>query len=399
VYGSGHNFARRQGSLAEIKRGLRSNCGGKGVSDVQARASALCEALERYSGLFRGDESRIRARLRELGATAIHPNDCMLYSARQYEEREVWNARRSQWNDVPELFDELAPADWTPLWSLTRQAVRYLPTAYLWYEYPQDPMTCVACSNGNAAGNTLEEAILQGFFELVERDHIALWWYNRVRRPGVDLDSFNEPYLRQLSRYLRDQQRRDLWVLDLTADFHIPVFAALSRRTDRQPEEILTGFGAHFDARIALLRAVTELNQMLTWVMTDSAGKRLVEEPLEDPEAVSWLQSATVENQPYLVPADAPARRCADFPDHRSEDLRNDVLACQALVEQQGLEIMVLDQTRADIGLPVVKVLVPGLRHYWARYAPGRLYDVPVRLGWLPRPLGEDDLNPVPLFL
>jgi len=289
--------------------------------------------------------------------------------------------------------------DWTPVWSLTRQAVRYLPTAYCYYDYPQRPFTCAACSNGNAAGNTLEEAVLQGFLELVERDHVALWWYNRVRRPAVDLASFDEPYPRRLAGYLRDRQRRDLWVLDLTADLHIPVFVALSRRTDRRPEEILCGFGAHFDARVALLRAVTELSQMLTWVLTDRAGNRLVRGSLDDPEALAWLQTATLDNQPYLVPADGPRRALADFPESRRADLRDDVLACQALVEGRGLEMLVLDQTRPDIGLPVVKVIAPGLRHYWARHAPGRLYDVPVRLGWQPRPLAEEELNPVPLFL
>jgi ribosomal protein S12 methylthiotransferase accessory factor len=58
----------------------------------------------------------------------------------------------------------------------------------------------------------------------------------------------------------------------------------------------------------------------------------------------------------------------------------------------------VLDQTRPDIGLAVVKVVVPGMRHFWARLAPGRLYEVPVRLGWLERPLDEDELNPIPIF-
>jgi hypothetical protein len=62
------------------------------------------------------------------------------------------------------------------------------------------------------------------------------------------------------------------------------------------------------------------------------------------------------------------------------------------------MEMMVLDQTRAEIGLPVVKVIVPGLRHCWARYAPGRLYDVPVRLGWLSVPTPEQELNPIPMF-
>jgi ribosomal protein S12 methylthiotransferase accessory factor len=63
------------------------------------------------------------------------------------------------------------------------------------------------------------------------------------------------------------------------------------------------------------------------------------------------------------------------------------------------MEMLVLDQTRADVGMPVVKVVVPGLRHFWARFAPGRLYDVPVTMGWLREPLREEDLNPIPIFI
>ena len=64
-----------------------------------------------------------------------------------------------------------------------------------------------------------------------------------------------------------------------------------------------------------------------------------------------------------------------------------------------GLETLVLDQTRPDVGLPVARVVVPGLRHFWRRLAPGRLYDVPVKLGWLERRLAEDELNPISCFV
>ena len=138
---------------------------------------------------------------------------------------------------------------------------------------------------------------------------------------------------------------------------------------------------------------------MLSWVAHDGQGKPVREKDLEDPETLRWLKTATLENQPYLVPADSPRRLLADFPECRTEDIREDVLACQALVEQRDLEMLVLDQTRPDIGLPVVKVIVPGLRHFWARFAPGRLFDVPVKSGWLPQALREEDLNPIPFFM
>ena len=55
-----------------------------------------------------------------------------------------------------------------------------------------------ADSNGTAAGTNRTEAILQGFLELVERDAVAMWWYHRLQRPAVDLDSIGDPYVADL---------------------------------------------------------------------------------------------------------------------------------------------------------------------------------------------------------
>jgi hypothetical protein len=119
-----------------------------------------------------------------------------------------------------------------------------------------------------------------------------------------------------------------------------------------------------------------------------------------DPDAVRWLREATVARQPYLLPDPArPALGPADYGYAYTADLLADVRLVQERLERAGLEVFVLDQTRPDIGLPVVKVIVPGMRHFWARFAPGRLYDVPVRLGRLAEPTAYEDLNPMPIFL
>jgi bacteriocin biosynthesis cyclodehydratase domain-containing protein len=404
VYLAGHNLARRHHSLGQLQGDLRNMSAGKGTTDAQAKASGLCEGLERHSGVFRGDERRRSARLADLGGAAIEVSECLLFSERQYRERDIINAADSAYNFVPVPFDRKAEIEWSPVWSLSRQEVRYLPTAFCYYDYPlpDEHRFCIADSNGCAAGNTLEEAILQGFFELVERDSVALWWYNRVARPGVDLDSFDEPYLRKLKESLAGYHR-EMHVLDLTSDLEVPVFAAWSRRTGadtgQNGEQILLGFGAHLDPKIALLRAVTEMNQMLSHLL-HAPLEKTSREQAADQETVHWLKTATTENQPYLVPACHVERtRLGSFREEANDDIAEDVRACQAIVERQGLELLVLDQTRPEIGLPVVKVIVPGMRHFWARFAPGRLYDAPVKLGWLAAPLAEEDLNPIPMFL
>ena len=73
---------------------------------------------------------------------------------------------------------------------------------------------------------------------------------------------------------------------------------------------------------------------------------------------------------------------------------RDQVNACVEIATRAGYDFLVLDQTRPDVQVPVVRVLVPGLRHFYRRFAPGRLYDVPVKLGLLDRPRPESELTP-----
>jgi ribosomal protein S12 methylthiotransferase accessory factor len=366
---------------------------------MQAKASGLCEGLERYYGVFQDTEPRQRARLSDLNGEAIDPRGWLLFSDRQYKERRQRNEKGSRFSFIPVPFDPDQEIEWSPVWSLTRQKMRYIPTAMAYYDYPlvADQMFCVACSNGNAAGNSFEEAVVQGFLELVERDSVALWWYNRVARPGVDLASFGEPYLDRLQSFL-GKHGREYWAIDLTADLGIPVFASISRCVKRPQEQIVLGFGAHLDPKIALLRAVTEMNQMLSSPLLSGEEVGATSQGI-DPETGHWLKSATVANQPYLRPTAGRAADSASYPCAGTDDLTADIRACQSRVEAVGLEMLVLDQTRPEIGLPVVKVIVPGLRHFWPRFAPGRLYDIPVKLGWLPAAVAEEHLNPIPMFL
>ncbi|WP_308466564.1 TOMM precursor leader peptide-binding protein [Rathayibacter soli] len=395
VWYSGTNLGLPAKNLMQLKRSLRAATAGKGTTAEQARVGALSEALERYSGMSTGEELRIRGSLRSLGDSAIHPNACMLFSDAQLDDAERLNAQDSWFNFIPAHFDENTVTDWTPLWSLTEEREVLLPTGYLYFRGAREPHSGVfADSNGCAAGNTLTEAILQGTLELIERDSVALWWYNRLRRPGVDLQGMHDPWVDELiANYTA--RGREVWALDLTSDLGIPTIAAISRRIDHPTERILMAFGAHLDPRLAVLRALTELNQMAT-TGDDPAGA----DAGLDRDMETWMTTATVANQPYLLPDPlAPLWRLDDHSSMAGDDLAASVLTCRERLERAGLAMHVLDQTRPDIGLPVVRVVVPGIRPFWSRLAPGRLYDVPVKLGWLDAPIAEADLNPIPMFL
>jgi oxazoline/thiazoline synthase len=406
AYTAGHNFAVQYDGLAFLRRSLRVRSGGKGPTEAEARVGAICEALERYSGVYRGDEANVRGRYSEMADEAIHPNSVMRFSERQYRQRERLNEASRQYTFssqlVPRPFDADAEIDWSPLWSPVDGSRRLLPTGMCYFNYASyhgyrsaSELCFLADSNGHAAGSSLEDAALQGVLELIERDAVGIWWYNRLQRPAVDLASVDDPYVERLVTRL-DQLGRDVWAIDLTNDIGIPVVCAASRRRDSD-EELVFGFGAHVDPTSAVVRSLTELVQFLAsfekW--GDAGDDRYV---AFDEAAARWWGSARLDEHAYLAPAPGPARTLAELPDRSDPDLLTELTTCIDRIAAVGAPVYLLDQTRPDIGLPVVKAVAPGLRHMWSRLGSGRLYDVPVALGWLERPVPEEDLNPWAVF-
>ncbi|HWU00742.1 MAG TPA: YcaO-like family protein, partial [Terriglobales bacterium] len=102
-----------------------------------------------------------------------------------------------------------------------------------------------------------------------------------------------------------------------------------------------------------------------------------------------WWCAARIADHPHLdaVQGTAMPRAVAAL----------DLAGCHDICRRQGLTFYAVDLTRDTIGVPVMRVIVPGLRPIAPRFARGRLYDVPVKLGWLARPLSPRDINPLPL--
>jgi ribosomal protein S12 methylthiotransferase accessory factor len=381
-----HNFSAPARNVDELREGLSGGSFGKGSTAEQGEASALMEAIERYSGIFQGDEIRVARRFTDFApGDAIHPNDVLLFSNAQTLPDETPTDDSSESHIAPAPFDRSAKIEWSPVWSLRDERFKYLPTSILYFFYG-GPGAFHADSNGCAAGNTLEEAIVQGFLELVERDAYAIWWYNRSQRAEVDLSQFNDSYVRDLHTQLAEAGRK-LWVLDVTSDLGIPAYVAILHWMQDGKENIEFGSGAHFDPRIAVLRTLTELNQFLSiGLMGGGTGEK------------SSLDGSTplrLRDHPFLTPSGHPTVQTGSSANVGPiGNTRDQVLACVDIARRAGLDFLVLDQSRPDVEVPVVRVIVPGLRHFYRRFAPGRLYDVPVKLGLLDRPLLESELTP-----
>jgi ribosomal protein S12 methylthiotransferase accessory factor len=359
---------------------LRQQAYGRGRTPDAAFRSCVGEALERYSLIYRGDEALVR---RSYDAAAmLHPDEIQLFSDAQYARRGEWNASADELFWVPERFDPTIDADWMAAFPLSHGGEPlFVPAAccLMWYQFrPGEPEFARADTIGCAAGPSVEAAIAGALLEWVERDALAIWWDNRLRRPGVLLESFDYPELLAVADGLATIGRT-LTLLDCTTDLGIPAYVAVAARTDGS--EPLIGAAADLDARTAAYRAASEAGQV--WYEVQRSGR--LSEPMRD-----WLLHETTERQPFLQPlhdVEAPALPAKTT----SHDVWREIVG---RLQPAGLDAWVVDHSRSDVALRVVRCIVPGLRHVWNRRAPGRLYDVPVAMGWLSSPTPEDQLNP-----
>src|SRR5262249_24782457 len=163
-------------------------------------------------------------------------------------------------------------------------------------------------------------------------------------------------YVRDLQTQLAGTGRR-LWVLDVTSDLGIPSFVAIMHWLHNSQENIEFGSGSHFDTRIALLRAMTELNQFLSIVlMGGGTGEK---------SSLAGSRPLRLPAYAFLTPSDKPAPQPDFRPKGGGLSPREQTAACVRLAKRKGLDFLVLNQTRPDIDIPVVRVIVPGMRHFY----------------------------------
>ncbi|MBI4910214.1 MAG: TOMM precursor leader peptide-binding protein [Acidobacteria bacterium] len=352
--------------------------GGKGRTLEEARTGCAAEALERYALVYQGNENLITASAGKV--EAIHPNELLCCSARQYAGRSE-DADDFSW--TPRPFDTNSPILWAEALSLTGGPSRLIPAAYCYFWPPEDPQgkVCLSDSNGCASGPDLESALCSGLLELIERDAVSIWWYNRAPRPALDLMAAGDSTLRETVARA-EGEGWEVTILDVTTDFAVPVYVACLRHATGR---FAVGSAAHPDASIAAYKAVAEAALVDFW--SHHGGPQT---PLS-----RWLASITPARHPQIVPTDhvppRPRRIALRIGDQLEEVVR--------AIRRVGLQCYYVDLTRPETHYPVVRVVVPGLRPWNPRFGPGRLYDVPVQLGWLASAREECDLEQTPFAL
>ena len=351
---------------------------GKGISHRQSQISALSEAVERIASQYHGNEPKIFSKASELEGRYVSVEDLTSFSDNQYNvfESALQSENLNQIHQCEPYADD--PIHWTHGWSLLSGDKIYLPFNFCYANTPFEDRFTNFFHNGGSAGNCLEEAVLQGMFELIERDAVAIWWYNRLECPRVDYSCVSEKLLKQIEQQLLPEY--DVWVLDLTQDIQVPVMCAVTHH--KVTGEFALGFGCHLDGVISCQRALTEVFQLIE-----------IKDSNTSPFHLSQIQA-----EPYIF---GQIETCKALEQSKiiSDDIKDDIDFCLAEIEQLGLDVIAINNSRAALKLSSVKVIIPGLCHIFPYFGLRRLYDVPVQLGYFDQPKQEAELNPLELLI
>lgn len=376
--GDGCPFHIAAATLRPDRWGRRRVVSGRGLTADEAKRNCLFEAAERHAALYDDARVTVRGRAREMD-NALPVSSLLLISEQQYQQRAAWNSAVESDHHLPAPFDADTVTGWVEATPLNGGARRPAPAALCFLGYPTalPEGFPIPDSSGLASGTTTGDAIERALHECIERDAVAIWWYNRIRRPSPLLAA--SPLLDAFAAWIKRCRRR-FWLLDLTHDLAVPVVAAVS--SNDSGADLSLGFGAAATLEDAAFSAMGELVQ---FEMTKRHFPALAPGPY--PHLVTWCRSANIKDNDFLRP-DQAARPVAPRPA---------ASALQALGES-GLGAFAVNLSPADAATATVRVIVPGLRPIWPRFAPGRLYDVPATLGWREKPASEMELNPVPIL-
>ena len=348
---------------------------GRGLSREAALASCLGESVERAVAERSPDGRRVLA-IPPGGATGrIEPNAILQFSAAQLRDgpHPGEHLTKAEWSNARALVERCER--WTLARSRTEASVWAVPAALAWL-----PATALpGSSNGLAAGRTRDAAERAAVLELVERDAVAIWWYGRCRRPPVALGTLVEAGGEALALWLGLRERRtDL--LDLTHDIGLPVVIAVS--SGQGGRDLAYGAAAGVTLARAALSACLEMLQAEVSLRLAARAERLTGSAEGTAgRFLLWSRQHDLLDFPHLVPA----------PDMRPEPVDDGAADPVAVVDRRGPHrVLFVDLDGPDDPLCVVRAIVPGLRTWRPRFAPGRLFDVAPRLGWCDRPFDPD---------
>ncbi|MFD0677708.1 MULTISPECIES: TOMM precursor leader peptide-binding protein [unclassified Paenibacillus] len=381
--------------------------GGRSHSYADSELAAILEGLERYCGIApRGKRTVVYDSFTRLKDVAMDPSKVGFHAQGQMEQP-----------DFPfQPFDPDAEIAWVWGYSFMQERPILVPELLAYYSMAYGGGFVYETSNGCAIGGSLEEAILYGILEVVERDSFLMTWYARLPVPRLDYHSSGDRELLVMIDRLKAVTGYEVMLYNTTMENGIPSIWAVAKGGAEQGVNLVCAAGAHLDPIQAAKSAIHELAGMITmaevrWRERSDEAEAMFHDSflvqqMEDHGLLYNLAQAE-ERLRFLLDEQRPLRtfdeEFAAVPAH--EDLTDDLNQVLQIFSSLQLDVIVINQSSDETlrnGLHCVKVLIPGMLpmtfgHNLARLTGlDRILEIPMKLGYVNHKLSPEELNPYP---
>lgn len=369
---------------------------GAGLTRKQAIMSACGEAIERYCSAILPSEPFIKGSYRQLKGNAVNPNKFAMYHDEQYRQPGFPYTK----------FTEDTEVNWVWGFDLINNEPILVPASFVYLPYPKpadEPLIWHSVSTGMAAASSIEEAVLKGICEILERDAFSIVWFNELSMPLIDFKS--EPELFKFYQERIHVPGVDYYLLDITLDHPVPI--VLGVLLDHQGGLIVAA-SCNYNLKDACIKTFIELSQgRIPWkqdiIMGADFQYREDYKNINDfhsrvnlftlahmKEKVKWLWGSSQKYVPISTDSNLGIK----------EKLNNILKS----LDNKGFQVIAVDLTTEDVrelGIHVVKVIIPGMTeitndHNIPRIGGERIYKVPVDIGLSKNKRTVLNLNRVP---
>jgi ribosomal protein S12 methylthiotransferase accessory factor len=372
--------------------------GGTAPSREAAIAATLGEVAERYcASASRVDDGEL-ATAAQLGARAVDPERFALFSDEQYA--------RAEFPFRP--FSRSTPVRWVEGFAIPSGTPALLPRQLVhlaWRPEPGSREIAIgySTSSGAACACTLEEAVLRGVLELVERDAFLVVWANRLSLPRLEWGRHDE--LAALDRRYFRPSGLEYEAVDLSGFFDVPTVLGVVRDDRTRGAALGVGAAAASCVEEAWLRALAEAFSVRTWArltrdVPDESPARV--ETFDD--HIRFYASHERAQLTRFLDSSSERRDVREVRPVEGGDVNALIQSVANRLERRGASAYAADLTSPDVaaaGLRVAKVVAPELCaldvSHDARFLGGRrLYEAAFELGLRTSPLASDEVNPYP---
>jgi ribosomal protein S12 methylthiotransferase accessory factor len=300
------------------------------------------EAIERYSAEFRSEDMK---------NLITGSYNSLKTKYKTLDPQELILPQFGNYNTDDDLY-------WIWGYDLVKQESILVPGCSVYHPFNVDEGFLFGTNtNGLASGNTMEEAVFHGLTELIERDAWSITRFTRELSDAILVE--DKPENQFLIDLIEKFDSADIQVVakDISSDIGVPVIAAFAQDLIHESMMPIAGFGAHLDPKVALARALLELTttRVLLIQKFGIEGMRKT--------VPSYLQDENGYEDPRFYAYEQ--RNLSELEVPYSQDVLEDIKAVVAKLKARGLQkIIAVDLTRPEIGIPVVRMIVPGLEVY-----------------------------------